>query len=182
MAKTEVHYTDFLKETLGAMGREGLLLCAVGRDGRPNVMTIGWGTIGIIWGRPIFTVLVRPSRFTHSLIEECRDFTVNVLPREMAEVATFCGTVSGRTHDKFAEKGLTPVPARFVRSPLVEQAVIQYECRVVHSNDVLEAALAPEVKSACYSSGDYHRIYFGEILAVYADPHARDKVSRAEDI
>jgi len=182
MAKVQVHFTDLLEETIGAMGREGLLLCTVGRDGRPNAMTIGWGTIGIIWGRPIFAVLVRPSRFTYSLMEECRDFTVNVLPREMAEVATFCGTVSGRTHDKFAEKRLTPTPARFVRSPLVEQAIIQYECRVVHSNDVLEAALVPDVKSACYGSGDYHRIYFGEILAVYADPDARERVSKAEGI
>ncbi|MGQ9524549.1 MAG: flavin reductase family protein [Armatimonadota bacterium] len=181
MAKREVHYTEYLKETISAMGREGLVLCTVDREGRPNAMAIGWGAIGIIWSRPIFVVLVRPSRFTYSLLEECRDFTVNVLPREMADVVTFCGTVSGRTHDKFAEKGLTAVPARFVQSPLVQQAVIQYECKVVHSNDVLAQALASDVRSACYPSGDYHRIYFGEILTVYADPDARDRVSKPED-
>jgi len=180
MSKVQVHFTDYLKETIGAMGREGLLLCTVGKDGRPNAMTIGWGTIGIVWGKPIFAVLVRPSRFTYSLLEECEDFTVNVLPREMAEVATFCGTVSGRTHDKFAERGLTASPARYVKSPLIEQSVIQYECRVVHRNDVVPEALSPDIKSSCYASGDYHRIYFGEILAVYAEPDARSRVSSAE--
>jgi flavin reductase (DIM6/NTAB) family NADH-FMN oxidoreductase RutF len=177
MAKVEVHYTDYLKETLGPLGEEGLLLCTMGQDGRPNVMTIGWGTVGIIWGKPIFAALVRPSRLTYACLEGCKDFTVNVLPREMAEVATFCGTVSGRTHDKFAERGLTSVPSRHVSSPLIDQSILQYECRVVHYNDVVETALAPDIISSCYKTGDFHRLYFGEILAVYAEPDVRERVS-----
>ena len=33
------------------MREDGLLLVTAGADGKPNVMTIGWGTIGSIWSR-----------------------------------------------------------------------------------------------------------------------------------
>ncbi len=49
-------------------------------DLRPNVMTIGWLEIGIVWGRPIITVLVRPSRYTFSLLEKNPFFVVSVPP------------------------------------------------------------------------------------------------------
>jgi flavin reductase (DIM6/NTAB) family NADH-FMN oxidoreductase RutF len=63
----------------------------------------------------MFVVLVRPSRHTYSRMEQVSDFTVNVLPRELAAAASLCGTVSGREHDKFQEAHLTPIPSREVR-------------------------------------------------------------------
>lgn len=162
-------FTHF-NETVEMMHRHGLLLVGA-RPGAPcNTMTIGWGTLGIIWGRPIFTVLVRPSRFTYEFLEAHGEFTVNVPTPDMAETVQFCGTVSGRDHDKFVERGLTPAPAQTVSVPVIEQCAIHYECRVVHRNDVLPPQLADEVKFSAYSSGDYHRIYDGEIVCVTANP------------
>jgi flavin reductase (DIM6/NTAB) family NADH-FMN oxidoreductase RutF len=170
--KVEVSYTDCLKETLDALRKPGLLLVSADASGKPNAMTIGWGTIGIIWGKPIFIVLVRPSRYTHGLIEQTEDFTVNVPSADMADVVAFCGSASGRDHDKFAEKGLIAVPGRKVKSPIIDQCVIHYECKVVHKNDVLKDNLASEITSSAYPRGDFHTIYFGEILSVYASPDA----------
>lgn len=176
MSKNECNYTDYLHETLEMMQREGLLLVSVNKQGQPNVMTIGWGTIGIIWEKPIFVVLVRPSRYTYGFIEQSVDFTVNVPPKELADAVAFCGSVSGRDRDKFKEKGLIIVPGRKVTSPIIEQCVVHYECRVVHKNDVIKEELLPEINSSCYPKGDYHRIYFGEILSVYADEDVREKI------
>ena len=36
-------------------------------DGKVNTMTIGWGHIGIEWGKPIFIAYVRESRYTKQL-------------------------------------------------------------------------------------------------------------------
>lgn len=47
---------------MATLAHEGVLLNTVGVDGKPNTMTIGWMTAGIIWGKPIVTVLIRPSR------------------------------------------------------------------------------------------------------------------------
>ncbi|MGQ9630521.1 MAG: flavin reductase family protein [bacterium] len=182
MAKVEVYYADYLKETFQVMGKEGLLLASQDGKGKPNAMTIGWGTVGIIWGKPVFVVLVRPSRYTYGLIESSGAFTVNVPPRELAEVVSFCGTVSGRDHDKFRERGLTAVPGKHVKAPIIEECVINYECRVVHKNDVLKDELDPRIRSSSYPAGDFHRVYFGEILAVYAMEDAPSRVSKPSDI
>ncbi len=177
MPKQEVELTDLWPQTLYALEHEGALLVAAGKDGKPNAMTIGWGTVGNIWGRRIFLVLVRPSRHTYGLMEEAEDFTVNVLPEERAEDARFCGTASGRDYDKLQHCGLTAEAARCVRSPILREGIIHYECRIVHHNDVIPAHLAPEVREGCYPQGDFHRIYFGEILAVTADPDAKQRAS-----
>ncbi len=172
MAKVTVHYADYFKETIRRMREDGLLLVTVSADGKPNVMTIGWGTIGSIWGRPVFIVLVRPSRHSYSRLEEVSEFTVNVPPLELAAAAAHCGKVSGRGHDKFQEMGLTVVGSRQVRPPIIQQCLVHYECRTLHRNDVVPAALAQAVSDEFYPQGDHHRVYFGEILACYADEDA----------
>ena len=166
--KMEIGYTDYLKETFAVMGKMGLLLVSVDPAGKPNTMTIGWGTVGIIWGKPIFTVLVRPSRYTHNCMEHTGDFTVNVPSKNMSDIVAFCGSKSGRDHDKFMEKGLIAIPGKTVKSPIIEQCVIHYECKVVHKNDVLKEKLDGKIISSAYKSGDFHTIYYGEILSTYA--------------
>ena len=84
MPKVTIRYTDYFRETIQRMCEDGLLLVTSGADGKPNVMTIGWGTLGVIWGRPVFLVLVRPSRHTYRRLEQVGEFTVNVPPRELA--------------------------------------------------------------------------------------------------
>jgi flavin reductase (DIM6/NTAB) family NADH-FMN oxidoreductase RutF len=165
--KIEIGWTDRLKESLEVMGKMGLLLVSVDENEKPNAMTIGWGTVGIIWGKPIFTVLVRPSRYTYKLIEEAGDFTVNVPTAEMASIVAFCGSASGRDHDKFKEKGLIAMPSKNVKSPIIEQCPINYECKIVHKNDVMKEKLDGKIVSSAYKSGDFHTIYYGEILGVY---------------
>jgi len=179
MPKIEAQPHDYLNETIHSLGAEGLLLASLSPQGKPNTMAIGWGQIGIMWRRPVFVVPVRFSRYTFQCIEHTGDFTVNVVPAEMAEVVEYCGTVSGRDHDKFAEKGLIAAPGQTVKSPIIEQCVINYECRVIGFADVQGDHLAAEVREDCYPQGDYHRLFFGQILRVCADPDARQRVSYA---
>ena len=167
--KVDIEYADRFKETMEAMDGDGVLLVSLDANGRPNGLTIGWGTIGTIWGKPIFVALVRPSRNTYGLVERTGDFTVNVMPKDMAEVLSFWGTVSGRDHDKFGEQGLQAIPSRVVKSPIVGQGTIHYECRVVYKNDLDISTLEADILRSAYPRGDYHRLYFGEIVACYAD-------------
>ncbi|MGA2989249.1 MAG: flavin reductase family protein [Candidatus Korobacteraceae bacterium] len=177
MAKVLVPYTDYFAQTMQRVSDEGLLLVTVGTDGKPNVMTVGWGMIGEVWYRPIFLVLVRPSRHSYSRMEQVSDFTVNVLPRELAAAASLCGSVSGRNHDKFQEAKLTPIPSREVRSPIVKECVVHYECRTVHRVDMAPTALVQSIHQQFYQDGNFHRIYFGEIVASYAEEDAAQRLS-----
>jgi flavin reductase (DIM6/NTAB) family NADH-FMN oxidoreductase RutF len=172
MSKQAIRHTDFFPEVMEIMGSQGLLLGAYAAAGKPNLMTIGWGTIGIVWGKPIWVVLVRPSRYTYQCIERQGCFTVNVPTKAMAEACALCGARSGRDTDKFAACRLTAEKATTVNAPAVAQCPIVYECRVAHSNDVLPPRLAEEIRAGAYPGGDFHRIYWGEILAARAERDA----------
>jgi flavin reductase (DIM6/NTAB) family NADH-FMN oxidoreductase RutF len=174
MDYSDVSYTTYLHQTLSLLRGPGLLLVAAGADGKPNAMTIGWGTIGVIWSKPIFTVLVRPSWYTYTLLQESDSFTVCVPAKVQYEAVDFCGTRSGRDYDKFKECGLTALPSTQVSAPGIAGCPLIYECQVVHTNDVIPANLTGEIKRRAYSGGNYHRIYYGEILAVRALPDAAE--------
>ena len=80
---------------------------------------------------PLITIGVSPRRYSHKLIEETREFVVNVPNQDLVEQTVFCGSASGRNIDKFKESGLTPVTAEAVEPPLVEECAGHLECRVV---------------------------------------------------
>jgi flavin reductase (DIM6/NTAB) family NADH-FMN oxidoreductase RutF len=167
VGKQDMDYREAFIPTMEALLRDGVLLVSVDGEGRPGGMTFSWATIGHIWGRPIFTILVRPSRNSFRLLEASSDFTVNVLHRSMAATLDYWGKHSGRDVDKWAETGLRPAPARRVVSPIVEQGILHFECRVVNRHDLVPASVTPEIVPAYYASDDYHRVYHGEILACY---------------
>lgn len=170
MERSLVAYDHGIQKTLAALPSPGLLLAARKRSGQVNVMTIGWGALGIIWGKPIFTVLVRPSRYTYEFIEDAGAFTVNVPSENMREWVTLCGTHSGRDLDKFTAYHMSVSPAKRVPSITIDACPMVYECKVVHHNDVIPAHLSAEIEAKAYHGANYHRIYFGEILGAYAAP------------
>ena len=87
----------------------------------------------------------------------------------MADAVDLCGTVSGRDHDKFAECGFTAGQSPAVTSPYIDECGLVYECRVVQCTDVIPENFDPAIISEFYGGGDFHRIYFGEILRTIAD-------------
>jgi flavin reductase (DIM6/NTAB) family NADH-FMN oxidoreductase RutF len=94
-------FDEFAVETLQKLKDPGLLLVGAKKNGKRNVMTIGWGFVGVMWRLKVFVVLVRPSRFTHEFVEEGSEFTVNVPDEGMEKAGAHCGEVSGREHNKF---------------------------------------------------------------------------------
>jgi flavin reductase (DIM6/NTAB) family NADH-FMN oxidoreductase RutF len=154
-------------ETMRKLEDPGLLLVSAKKDGESNVMTVGWGFVGVLWRTPVFIVAVRPSRFTHELIEESREFTVNVPAEGMDDVVEYCGNVSGREQDKFAKCKLNLVKGKKVHAPVIKECKRHYECLVVYKLEVAPDLVPANVKKTYYSRGDYHTIYFGKILAVY---------------
>jgi len=168
--RIEVPYTYRFAEMVDILDDQGLLLAATRPSGESNTMTIGWGTIGVIWGLPIFAVLVRPSRYTYEFIEESGEFTVNVPTADMRSFVDFCGTRSGRDVNKFAEFSVATSPGQRVAAATIDPCQWVYECRVVQKNDVLPETFASKIIPAYYPSGDFHRVYYGEIVAVFANP------------
>ncbi len=167
---------EYLIETERLLKGDGLFLVSTGKDGRANAMTIGWGLIGTIWRKPFFLVAVRPSRFTHRLIEESGEFTVCLPAKGMEHALEYCGTKSGRDVDKFRELNLTAVKGFEVAVPYIAECPVHYECRVAYKTDLKPEMLDEGLRRDCYPAGDYHTLYFGLILGVYAEEDAGDKL------
>ena len=167
--RIEIPFDARLNETLNTLGDPGLLLVSQGKSGKPNAMAIGWACFGRIWSMPMCVVFVRPSRYTHQLLEENGDFTVNVMPDGMTDAVIHCGTVSGRDEDKFAEMKLTAVQGLQSSAPIIGESTIAYECRTLTTNEFIPDRVAPEVVRSAYPNGDFHRVHYGKILSVRAD-------------
>lgn len=157
---------DVFGETIGKLSGNGIILLA---GDPPNPMTIGWGTIGEIWHKPVFTVLVRPTRFTYSLMERAKDFTVCVLPEGYNKHLAICGSKSGRDMDKVRVCDFLLEKSHHVSTPFIGQSAIHYECRIIHKHRLDPATLDPAINSKYYQTLDWHMVYYGEILGVYVN-------------
>ena len=150
----------------------GAFLTAGGETWNP--MTIGWAQFGVVWSRPVVTVMVRKSRYTYSLMEQTDVFTVS-FPRakEMSKELAFCGVKSGKNINKEKEAKLSRLEARAGGAEGVAGCNIVFECRIAQKQLLDLDALDPDFREKYYGSnqalanGDPHVLYVGEVLAAY---------------
>lgn len=170
--KREINPFDYAGELMKALPR-GILLTSEAED-CVNAMTIGWGTLGIEWGVPIFAAYVRTSRFTHELIERTGEFTICAPHGELSKVAAkaigICGSKSGRDVDKLAQAGVHTVEAEIVRPPAIKELPLTLECRVVFTQLQPIKEISSHLSKFYPESGEHsapHVAYYGEILKAY---------------
>jgi flavin reductase (DIM6/NTAB) family NADH-FMN oxidoreductase RutF len=162
--RTAVKLFDVLEETLDKLDGDGVLLVA---GDPPNPMTIGWGTIGHIWNKQIFTVMVRPVRHTFSLMESANSFTICILPDQFRKELHICGTQSGRDINKIKTCNFSIEKSIGTDAFYIGESVIHFECRLVHKHRLDPATLDPAIVKRYYPSNDFHMVYYGEILGIY---------------
>ncbi len=158
-------YADTILKTL----KTGVLLTAKA-DGQVNTMTISWGTLGIQWGKPIFTVFVRGCRHTASLLKKSMQFTVNIpLNGCDPEILRFCGAKSGRDVDKIQALGLTLTPPLEIETPGIRELPLTLECKVLYAQEQSVACMGEVARlyPPHPESGDLHTAYYGQIVAAY---------------
>ena len=98
-------------------------------SGKNNLITIAW--TGVLSSEPpMLSVSIRPGRHSYAAVEESGEFTVNLPSADQAELVDWCGLVSGKDHDKFAEKGLTALDGSKVNAPVVAECPVALECKV----------------------------------------------------
>lgn len=96
---------------------------------KPNVCTVAW--CGITCTKPPKTYIsLRPSRYSYQLLQETGEFVINLPTSALIRTIDWCGVKSGRDIDKFTARDLTPLPARHVKAPLLQESPVNIECRV----------------------------------------------------
>jgi len=106
-----------------------ILISAGGVQGKPNDINLGWTGI-LCFNPPLIGLSLKPSRYAYALIEETEDFVANIPTTTMLEQFDQCDMAATQIRDKFEMVGLTPMPARDVGAPLIEECPVNVECRV----------------------------------------------------
>ena len=145
-----------MKKSLGAktllFPAPVLLVGTYDHEGRPNLMNAAWG--GICCSLPpCIAVSLRKATYSYAAIVERQSFTIGIPSETRMREADYMGLVSGRSVDKFAASGLTPVKSDLVDAPYAAEFPFVMECRLLHT---LEIGL--------------HTQFVGEIIDVKADP------------
>lgn len=140
------------------------MLITAGTVERCNTMTASWGGLGILWNLPMATIYIRPQRYTKQFVDENEYFTLTFFSEAYRKELALCGTKSGRDMDKVKQCGFTVAPAQ-CGAPYFEQAELVLVCRKRMVMPMDPAAMPDEVKEKHYT-GDYHDIYWGEIVEV----------------
>ena len=134
------------------------LIVSVDARGKPNIITLG-EIFNLSIGNPVWVgIAVRKATYSHGLIKERGEFTVNMPTAAMLNEVLGCGMCSGRDGiDKFAKFHLTPLPSKYVKPPIIAECPVNLECKVVGFHPV----------------GD-HDLFIGEVLLEHLD---EDKVN-----
>lgn len=158
---------EYAEEICNALSK-GVLLTTRNGD-EVNTMTIGWGMIGIEWGKPVFLALVRQSRHTKKLLDATGEFTVNI-PMESFDkkIIGYCGSKSGRDVDKIKEMGLTLEDPDVISVPGIRQLPLTLECKVLYQQAQDASQFPKGIVDRYYPQPyDDHTVYYGEIVSSY---------------
>ncbi|TFG10006.1 flavin reductase family protein [Candidatus Thorarchaeota archaeon] len=104
------------------------ILLSVAGDEKPNIITLSWAA-NVCSNPPTLVVGIRPNRFSHDLVRKAGDFVVNIPSADLIKETIFCGSRSGKDHDKFEECKLTPLASTKVTSPMIKECPINIECK-----------------------------------------------------
>ncbi len=146
------------------IGKEWALITAE-RDGAPNTMTASWGGLGVLWGKNVAFIFIRPQRYTKEFVDGSDGFSLTFFPEEYRKKLSYLGTVSGRDEDKIKTAGLTVLHRDGI--PYFEESRLAVFCKKLYAQPMRpDCFTAPEQDAQWYPEKDYHTLYVGEITAV----------------
>ena len=173
--KEKIQVSDYAQQILEALPR-GFLLNTQGE--KFNAMVIGWGHLGVVWGRKTFVVYVRESRYTKAQLDATGAFTLSIpLGAPDPAINRVCGSLSGRAVDKVTEAGLTLEEPSANGVPGIREYPLTLECKVLYAQRQDLSLLPQDIRDKSYpqevdgthpmANRDPHTAYIGEIVDAY---------------
>jgi flavin reductase (DIM6/NTAB) family NADH-FMN oxidoreductase RutF len=107
---------------------------------------------------PLLAVSISKTFATYQIIEKSKEFAINLIADNQAELAEKFGSVHGYDVDKFKEFGIMTEPGRNIKAPLIKGCFANIECRV---------------KTSIWEVEGNHSIYIAEVVGFKMD----DKLS-----
>jgi len=110
-------------------------LVVTGTMDKANIVTIAWVSL-LTSQPPMLGISVGQKGYSGNEIKRNGDFTVNIASAGIMTEADFCGITSGKDTDKFSKTGLTRIPSKIVKSPIIKECPLNLECILIKSDIV----------------------------------------------
>lgn len=137
-----------------------VLVSSRNKEGFNNLITIAWAGV-ICSDPPMVSISIRKERLSYEIISETKEFVINLTTEDLVKATDFCGVKSGRELNKFEALRLTPVQAKTVKAPLLEESPVNLECKV---KKIIKLGS--------------HDMFIAEITAVHVDQELIDDKKR----
>lgn len=154
------------KSSFKTIGKDWMLVTA-GTPEKANTMTASWGGLGIMWGKPVAFIVLRPQRYTKEFVDKEGCLSLSFLGDQYRKALNYLGTVSGREEkDKIEKSGLTLAFAENI--PYFTESETVMFGKVLYQQEMTPAFfLAQELDEKWYPKKDYHTLYIAEITGIY---------------
>ena len=166
--KTDVEYLEFM------WPMRHFLITSGDIKGESNIIAVSF-CMPLSKEPPLLGCAMGRSTYSCKLIQNTKEFIINVPLEDLKPKIYYCGFHSGYEVNKFKETGLTPKGARRVKAPIIDECVAHLECRlkqVIETGDknlfvgeVIEAyadeAIAKRGKEVRYAGGEFPRKIYG---------------------
>ncbi len=128
-----------------------VFVISIDKDSKPNGMVARW-IMQCSCSPAMFAVALSKRGNTHKLIRESKEFVIAVPNKEMEKDLLYFGTTAGNEVNKFEETGICVVKADHLRVPLLADATVNLECKLVNEMDASD-----------------HIIFLGEVLECHVN-------------
>ena len=146
------------------ISKDWMLVTAKDSD-RINTMTASWGGLGEMWGKHVSYIVIRPSRYTFSLLEHTDYYTLSFFDEKYRDILNYCGKYSGRDKDKIKETNLTVLEDG--QSAYFSQAKLVLVCKKLYGQMFDPSNFVDsEFGKKMYPNDDIHKLMIGSIEKV----------------
>ena len=157
----EVKPEELAVSAFQMIGKDWMLVAAE-RCQVVNAMTASWGGLGVMWGKNVAYVVIRPQRFTKEFVDASDRFSLTFFSEEYRKMLSYMGTVSGRNENKIDKMGLTVLHEGEV--PYFEEASVVMCCKKLYEQEMKEGCfLDCTLMDKWYKENDLHTLYIAEI-------------------
>lgn len=155
---------DYVKNVFNEFNNNWALITAGGKNGF-NPMTVSWGTVGILWNKPVVILFVRPTRKTWEYIDKNPKLTLSFFNGKYKENLTLAGRMSGHDYaDKYSEIGLTPIYDVDADIYYAHEATDVFKLTKLYVGDINEDSIIDKsIIEANYKDSNYHKVIICKI-------------------
>ncbi len=140
-----------------------MLVAATDKDGKTNSMTASWGGLGVLWGKKVAFVFIRPQRYTKKFVDDAENFSLSFFEESYKPMLGYMGKVSGKNEDKIKKSGLTVQYKD--GAPVFKEASLTLICRKMYRQTLEEDCFIDKTNiGKWYPQKDYHDMYVAEIV------------------